>query len=140
MVKRIKNMQFIALATILTIVTGATCLAQPGKGLQGAPSVPNEKEIDKMILELDKKLDLNDERQVQVSKLYFDHFEKVEALMKQSQRPDKEKMEKLDTALEKNVKAILDKKQKKKYTSWLKEQKKQRGNPPQGGRPGGPPR
>lgn len=140
MIKGIKNMQLIAIAMILTLGTGSTSLAQPGRGQQGPPSVPGEKEIDKMIMELDKKLDLSDKQEVQVSGLYFDHFEKVEALIKQSQRPDREKMEKLDTALEKDVKALLDKKQIKKYTSWLESQKKQRGNPQQGGRPGGPPR
>lgn len=139
MIKKIKNLQVIALATILTIVSEPAILAQPGRQ-QGPPPITSDKEISKTIKELDKKLDLSKEQNLKVSTLYFDHFDKIKALQKNSQRPSMEKMEKLDTELEKDVKTLLDKKQIKNYTTWLESQKKQRGNPPQGGRPGGPPK
>ncbi len=139
MVKNIKKLQTIALATILTIIAGSASMAQPGRQ-QGPPPVTSKKEISKLIKELDKKLDLSEEQNKKISTLYSDHFDKIEALQKNSQRPSMEKMEKLDTDLEKDVKAVLDEKQIQKYISWLEIQKKQRANPPQGGRPGGPPR
>jgi len=67
-------------------------MAQPDDR-QGPPPVPTDKQIEKMVKELDKELKLTDEQDEQVSELYFVHFEKVEAKMKSSQRPSRTDME-----------------------------------------------
>jgi hypothetical protein len=108
-------------------------MAQPG-GQQGPPPVPSDKQITKMVKSLDKELDLSDEQKTKVSELYFAHFYKVKAKMKSSARPARSEMEALDADLEKNVKAVLDTDQQKKYTAWLKTQEKNKGSQgPQGG-------
>lgn len=130
-----KNNSFLSLSAILAITIFSTGLvfAQP-RGAQGPPSPPSDKEISKMVKELDKELDLSDEQNEQVSELYFAHFDKVEELMESSQRPDRTKMEALDTELEEEMNALLDKDQQKLYSAWLKEQESQRSSQrPQGG-------
>ena len=118
---------------MITILTGSFALAQPG-GQQGPPKLPGDKQIEKMVKDLDKELDLSDEQNTEVSELYFAHFEKVEAKMKSSQRPSRTEMEALDKDLETKVKKVLDADQKKLYTKWLKEQESERSSQrPQGG-------
>lgn len=119
---------------MITILTGSFALAQPSGGQQGPPQVPGEKQIKKMIGDLDKELDLTEEQNTQVSELYFAHFDQMEVLTESSQRPSREKMEALESTLEKEVKAVLTEDQQKQYTAWLKKQEKQRSSQrPQGG-------
>lgn len=134
-----KNKSFFSLSAILAITIFSTGLlfAQPGGGRQqGPPSSPSDKQIEKMVKQLDKELDLSDEQYEQVSEMYFAHFEKVEALMEGSQRPDRTKMQSLQSKLETDVKALLDQDQQKLYTAYLEDQEEQRSSQrPQGGRP-----
>lgn len=134
MTQKIEILKNIVAVAVITILTGNFATAQPG-GQQGPPPLPSDKQIEKMVENLDKELSLNDEQETQVSKLYFAHFNKVEAKMKSSQRVSREVMESLDKDLEKEVKAGLTKDQQKQYTAYLKEQEKQRSNQrPQGRR------
>lgn len=130
MKKKMMSMTRTVSVLMIAMLTGSVAMAQPG-GQQGPPKVPSDKQITKMVKSLDKELDLSEEQSEQVSEIYFAHFDKVEAKMKSSSRPARSEMEALDAALEKNVKAVLDKDQQKEYTAWLKEQKKNR--PSQGG-------
>ncbi len=130
----IKNFRKIISVVMITILTGSFALAQPSGGQQGPPQVPGEKQIKKMIGDLDKELDLTEEQNTQVSELYFAHFDQMEVLTESSQRPSREKMEALESTLEKEVKAVLTEDQQKQYTAWLKKQEKQRSSQrPQGG-------
>ena len=130
----IKNFRKIISVVLITILTGSFALAQPSGGQQGPPQVPGEKQIKKMIGDLDKELDLTEEQNTQVSELYFAHFDQMEVLTESSQRPSREKMEALESTLEKEVKAVLTEDQQKQYTAWLKKQEKQRSSQrPQGG-------
>lgn len=130
MTQHFKNLRTFAIA--ITLMTGGVVLAQPG-GQQGPPPIPSDKQIEKMVKELDKELSLSDTQAEEVSGLYFAHYEEIESIQKSSQRPSREKMEKLDSQFETDVKKVLDKDQQKLYTAWLKKQKKQR---PQGGQGG----
>lgn len=133
MKKKIMNMTRTVSVLMIAMFTGSITMAQPG-GQQGPPQVPSDKQIEKMVKSLDKELELSDEQATSVSELYFAHFDKMEAKMKSSQRPARSEMEALDSKLEKNVKAVLDKDQQKEYTAWLKTQKKKRSSQgPQGG-------
>jgi len=130
MTHHFKNLRAFAIA--ISMMTGGMALAQP-QGQQGPPPVPSDKQITKMVNDLDKELDLSEEQEEQISELYFAHFEEVETLQKSSQRPGRATMEKLDNSFETGVKAVLTEDQQKLYTSWLKKQEKQR---PQGGQGG----
>jgi len=130
-----KNNLIRSIAAVLTITFMSTglVLAQPS-GNQGPPPVPSDKQITKMVKELDKELDLSDEQSEQVSELYFAHFAEVESLQKSSSRPSRSVMEKLDESFEVSVKEVLNEEQQEQYTSWLKEQEQQRSKQrPQGG-------
>lgn len=135
----IKNLRKIIPALMITILSGGIALAQPGEGRQGPPKLPSDKQIEKMVKELDKELDLTEKQCTQVSELYFAHFDKVEAKMESSQRPSRTEMEALDSSLEEEVKAVLNNDQQEQYADYLKKQEKQRSSQrPQGGQ--GPPR
>jgi len=139
MTRTIKNLRSITGALAIIFLSGGLAMAQPS-GKQGPPPIPGDKQITKMVKELDKELDLSDEQQEQVSELYFAHFEEVESLQKSSQRPDRAVMEKLDKSFEVSVKEVLNEEQQEEYTSWLKKQEKQRSSQrPQGGQGGGRP-
>lgn len=128
MTRKIKNLRNIT-ATFIFIMTASMAQAQPGSQ-QGPPPIPSDKQINKMVKELDKELSLSDKQEKQVSGLYFTHFEEIETIQKSKQRPSREKMEKLDTEFETDVKKVLNKDQQELFTAWLKKQEKQR---PQGG-------
>lgn len=141
-----KDLRNIVTVLMISILTGSTAMAQPGgqQGQQGPPQVPSDKQIEKIVKSLDKKLSLSDEQETEVSKLYFAHFDKVEAKMKSSQRPSRQEMEALDSDLETKLKKVLDEDQQKLYTAWLKKQEQERssqrsqgGQRPQGGQQGG---
>lgn len=132
-----KNLRSIISALIITIATSGFAMAQPGEGQQGPPSLPSDKQIEKMVKKLDKELDLTDEQNTRVSELYIAHFHKVEAKMKSSQRPERNEMEALDTSLEKKVKAVLTEKQQETYTGLLEKQEKNRNGQGQQARPQG---
>lgn len=126
-------MRSIAAVLAITFISSGLVLAQ-SNGQSGPPPVPSDKQITKMVKELDQELDLSDEQQEQVSELYFAHFEEVESLQKSSQRPSRSVMEKLDKSFEVSVKEVLNEEQQELYTSWLKKQEKQRSSQrPQGG-------
>lgn len=132
MTQQIKNLRILAAAIAVTMVTGGMAMAQPG-GQQGPPAVPSDKQITKMVTELDKELSLSDTQAAEVSGLYFAYFKEIETIQKSTQRPSRDKMEKHDSELETDVKKVLDKDQQKLYSTWLLKQEQQK---PQGGQAG----
>lgn len=127
------NLRIIISVVMITLLSGITAVAQPG-GQQGPPSLPSDKQIKKMVKDLDKTLNLEDQQETEISALYFDHFDTIESIQKEQQRPDRQEMEKLKSELETDVKALLNEEQKAGYTAWLKKQEKQKGGQkPQGG-------
>lgn len=127
MTRKDKTLKRISIFLALTLLSTGLIFAQ-APGQPGPPSPPTDKQIEEMVEELDKELDLSDVQNEQVSELYFDHFDKVEDLMKSSQRPSRTQMEALRSKFEEGVKALLDEKQQKLYTAYLEEQEKQRSN------------
>lgn len=134
MTHTIKKWRRLLAALGIIAITGGLAMAQPGGGKQGPPPIPSDKQITKMVRELDKELDLSESQAGEVSELYVAHFETVEEKMKSSQRPSRSEMEALDSNLQKEVKAQLNEDQQKLYTAWVKEQEKHRSSQrPQGG-------
>ncbi len=98
--------------------------AQPQGGQQGPPSIPNAKQIKKMVAEVSKELSLNDEQQIQVSKLYVAHFEEVKKATS-SGRPERSTMEALDTKFEREVNKVISPEQQKIFAAYQKKNKPQ---------------
>ena len=95
-----------------------------GQMQQGPPSVPNNKEIKKMVAEISETVALSDDQEATVLTAYQDHFKVVKSKISGSARPERSEMEALDLAFEKEVKAIMDDEQVVKYEAYLKKQKK----------------
>ena len=119
------------LMLVFTFLTGITTYAQPPGGgqrggQQGPPPVPNSKQIKTMVSDLAKDISLTDKQEASVLLLYNEHFEAVNEETSGNARPNREKMEALQSTLEKNVKAQLTADQQKAYTAWLKKQNSQR--------------
>lgn len=135
--KQTKQSFFISLG-ILFILIALSFLnvvnAQPPEGgqsggQQGPPSVPNAKQIEKMVADVSKELSLSDEQEAQVSKLYVAHFEEVKKVTSAG-RPERSTMEALDAKLEKEVNKVLTKDQQKLYADYLKKNQNKGGQRP----------
>lgn len=102
--------------------------AQPQGGQQGPPSVPNAKQIKKMVTEVSKELSLNEEQETQVSKLYVAHFDEVKKATS-SGRPEKSTMDALETKFTKDVNKVLTTDQQKLFAAYQKKNQPKRGGP-----------
>lgn len=97
---------------------------------QGPPPMPNTAQIETMVNEMAKELSLTDKQKDQVSEQFENHFkemEKMRASSGDSQRPDREVMEKNKREFEKEIKAILTPEQQKQFDVFMKEQQSKRG-------------
>ena len=68
----------LTIVSFLLITTSVQ--AQPGRGQQELPALPNRAQITDMIEELDQALELTTSQKTQISGLYFAHFEEAQAL------------------------------------------------------------
>jgi hypothetical protein len=133
-----KQIKTAAIVLFITIISASSAMAQQQRPTD-PPTVPTDKQIEKMVTDLSSTLDLSKEQETDVRVLYKDHFKQV----KNSKTKGPQAMEKLKSQLEKNVKSLLTKEQKKKYNSYLSKQEKERQQSrpqgrPQGGPQGGP--
>ena len=108
------------------VLTSGLTFAQPGGGQRGGqsgpPPLPNEQQIKVMVGELADAISLTEEQEINVLKLYTEHFVQVEELTSGSSRPDRKEMEALKTSLENQVKLELTQDQIKTYEAVLKKQ------------------
>lgn len=108
------------------VLTSGLTFAQPGGGQRGGqsgpPPLPNEQQIKVMVGELADAISLTEEQEINVLKLYTEHFVQVEELTSGSSRPDRKEMEALKTSLENQVKLELTQDQIKTYEAILKKQ------------------
>ncbi len=135
MKKYIKNILIIIAAILTTNIASA----QEGRP-QEPPQLPNDEQIEDMLVDLAKTLKLTDVQEEQVSDLYFAHFEKVADQQEQNKgkrEESREAMEKLNKELEDGVNALLTEGQQNIYKTYLENQKSQRGkkDKPQGKKP-----
>ena len=101
---------------------------QQGKQ-QGPPPLPNEQQIEKMVIDLSKELSLSEEQEKQVSDLYFTHFEEVGEIReknKKAREADHEKMEQYREDFKIEVKSYLTKEQQKQFDEYQKKQQSNR--------------
>ncbi|NCA84484.1 MAG: hypothetical protein EOM83_02805 [Clostridia bacterium] len=124
-----KTLKSILVLSIL-LVSSITFAQAPGGGQrggqQGAPPIPSDKQIEKIVSNLAEEIALSEEQEVKVLVIYKTHFAQVKEKTSGNSRPKREEMNALQAALEKNVKAELTKEQKNGYEVYLKEQASQR--------------
>lgn len=122
---------------LLLVITFAVNLtyAQPG-GQQGPPKLPNDKQIDKMVVNLAKELSLTDDQTEKISELFTSHFKELTDLMGDgnNSRPDRKVMEQMKEDFENDVKENLSKSQSSLYDAYLKKQESNRGGQGKQGR------
>ena len=107
-----------------------TSCAQPQRGQQGPPPLPNEKQITNMVNDVAKELSLTQEQKTQVSELYFEHFNEVKETMKNNRGNREETRKMMDVLKAKhdtNVKALLTIKQQEQFTAYQEKNKPRRG-------------
>ena len=115
---------------LIALTVSSLSYAQPpggngqGSGPQGPPSVPNSKQIKKMVANLSKELSLNEKQESEISTIYVDHFDELSEKMK-SEKPERKEMEALEAKFEKEVSAVLTEEQQKLYVETKKKNTKQ---------------
>jgi len=98
----------------------------PSGGQQGAPPIPNDEQIEKIVSALDKDLDLTDEQETKILDIYIAHYKEVKKETSGNARPNREKMNTLKDNMDEQVEAVLTKKQYKSYKKLTKRQQPQR--------------
>ena len=131
--KQNRNLNAVSLGVLIFIIAMAVSNilhAQPPGGQQGPPSIPNSKQIKKMVSNLAKEISLDEKQEEQVLALYQEHFADVKKATS-SGRPERSEMEKLKKEFETEVKAVLDEEQQEKFVAYQKKQEKKqrRGRP-----------
>lgn len=113
------------LVAIFSILMSINLVQAQQSRPQGPPPTPTDKQIEKMVEDLDETLSLTDDQEKQISQKYFAHFDEVKAKVKDG-KPKREEMEKLKTEFEADVKSVLTDDQQDLYSSYIKEQKQNR--------------
>jgi len=114
------------------LLVSSTAVYSQARGQQGAPPIPNAKQIEKMVDDLGKTLSLSEEQEKKVLAVYQDHFKEVEKNTAATNRPDRQEMQKLRSEFEADVNALLTKEQKELYKEYVKEHKQRHGQPQKG--------
>ncbi len=94
---------------------------------QGAPPIPNETQIIKMVDDLSAELSLKEDQKVEILALYNDHFNEVKSSMNSGKKPSREEMENLKTKFENKVKSLLNDEQQDLFVDFIKKNQKQEG-------------
>jgi len=104
--------------------------AQPD-GHHGPPPIPNDDQINEMILKMTDELSLNDSQKEKIRNMYFTHFAELRRKVEQHKKArenERKDMEQMRINFEKQVKLILTDEQQTKFDTFRKE------NRPKGGK------
>jgi len=111
------------LLTLSLFIITTSILAQPGRRgqrNQGPPALPAQAQITEMVAVVEQTLTLTASQTTQISALYFAHFDEAQKVMdveKAFQKDNRQAMETLKSDFDAQVKALLNKKQVKKFES-----------------------
>ena len=127
----IKRNLSVVVMTLALVLSSSAFAQRQGGGQQRGRAIPNAEQITKMVTSLSEALTLNKDQETTITKLYTAHFEEVKEASTDG-RPDREKMQALQTEFEKKVKAQLTEKQQKLFDEYQAKNKpgKRQGNRP----------
>lgn len=116
-------------AMLFVFLMSLTTQAQDHKKQQGPPPppppIPDEEHFDKMMSDLTQTLSLTEEQAAKISELFEKHFKILKEKMEENKK-HQEEMEALKDDFEKEIKAVLNKDQKKQFEDFVKEKDKGR--------------
>jgi len=119
---QLSNIKRSMLIIVSFLLITTSVQAQPGRGQQELPALPNRAQITDMIEELDQALELTTSQKTQIPGLYFAHFEEAQALQ-DAGKTSRKVMDNLKKHFQAEVKVLLDKDQVKKFESLQKNQR-----------------
>jgi len=123
---QLNNVKRRMLITLSFLLFTTSVQAQPGRGQQGPPALPNRAQIQDMVEELDQVLTLSPGQKSLVSELYFNHFQEAQALMdakKNSRQGNHQAMDAMRKHFQAEIKVLLNRDQVKKFESMQKNQR-----------------
>jgi hypothetical protein len=116
----------IALLIAAMFFLNSSLSAQQRQG-EGAPPIPGEAQINKMVEDLSGELSLSDGQKTEILELFQDHFAEVKSSMSSGQRLSREEMESLKEEFEDEVKSLLNDNQQDLFDDYIKNNKPQQG-------------
>lgn len=93
---------------------------------QGPPPIPSEKQIEKMISDLETKLSLSESQKQKMTKIMSDHFKTMKTVQekyKKSHDAERKEMETLKGNFDNEIKSVLSKEQSVLFEEFMKEKR-----------------
>ncbi|OFX19124.1 MAG: hypothetical protein A2041_15235 [Bacteroidetes bacterium GWA2_31_9b] len=116
-IKQIKqNIANLLILALMVLVANSLYAQRPIE--QNPPRIPDSTQIIKLTNELSRELSLTETQKVEISKIYFDHFEEVKKQIEENKSvkmKNKEEMEILRKKFEEQVKGLLSDDQQEKF-------------------------
>ena len=112
------------IALFLIVITSSVSAQPPREKPQGPPPpprhIPNAEQVDEMVQDMAKLLELNSKQTEKIEALFTSHFKDLKECMDADGRPERKELKAIKNAFEEGVKAELTSKQKEKYDIVLK--------------------
>ncbi len=93
---------------------------------QGPPQIPSEKQIEKMISDLETKLSLSETQKQKMTEIMNDHFKTMKTVQekyKKSHEAERKEMETLKGDFDNEIKSVLSKEQEVLFKEFMKEKR-----------------
>lgn len=93
---------------------------------QGPPPIPNEKQIDKMITDLETKLSLSESQKQKMKEIMSDHFKTMKTVQekyRKSHEAERKEMETLKVKFDDEIESVLSKEQSVLFEEFMKEKR-----------------
>ncbi|MDI3318481.1 hypothetical protein [Pinibacter soli] len=116
--------KILTLALVFTVLMAGAAVAQNGGGQRTPPTM--EQRLKRTNDNIFSKLDLKNDQQSQMDKIYTEYFTKMDSIRNAGgERPSREVMQKMGADRDDKVKAVLSADQFKKYSDLMEEQRQQ---------------
>lgn len=127
MIQQFKTL--VRLVILLFTLSFYNLQAQAPKGNHpGPPPAPSSEQINEMVNDLSAKLSLSKDQKEKVLALYIKHFDEQKDNIDNARELHQE-MEKTRKAFENDIKTLLSEEQKVSFNTYMKNQRKQHGDP-----------
>ena len=108
-----------SLLIAMMILFGVNLKAQHGPG-DGPPPIPNDKQIEKMVLDLSEELSLSNDQSDRIEALFKEHFEEVKESLDRNEKMMRGEMELKKSEFENKIKGLLSEEQAEQFEEFMK--------------------